>query len=73
MKTWQDLKTEQNTIVSEKNFNRIKELSALMKVWRNSKNCVLDEMEVTTELRKLLRSPGENPCKTMNNWLMNEL
>ena len=72
MKTWQNLKTEQNKKESDKDFKSIKSLSALMKVWKDSKNYFLEEMEAMTELQKLLKYPGENPHKTMNKWLMNE-
>ena len=73
MRTWQELNKEKNKGVSEQDINRIKSLSATIKVWRDSKNYVLDEMEEVKDLNRSLRSPGENSHGIMTQWLTLEL
>ena len=74
MKKYQDLKTEQKKETHEQDAKRIKSSCASMKVLKDSKHYVLDEMKILEDMKKkLIKTPGANPYKNMRKWLSQEL
>ena len=73
MKKCEELKEETNEADKEKDFERINSLSMLIKGLIDTKNYVLDEREGATELKRLLRDPGVNPCRNLTQVLTTEM